>query len=608
MIKELVEFGDRIRRDANNQEDALDYEHVDMIIEISRDGTFRNIYSTDKVTVVEDVIRTEDSGRTSGILPRLLVDNAQYVLGYPKDKKRSNECNSAFIKKLSNCSNLEELAPILSFYEKEDGKGAAYDAFSFKVKNKQIDDRGNIAFLLEGEGKLVHENNNINESIVHKYLLDEDQRRNGDNSRCSICGKSKYRSKNVSVHGVIKRVPDGQTAGCSLVSYNADSFESYDFKGNDNATICTHCIKNYISGLNWLMTNGIETSVEKNGKVKTQFITTNRKNFGPDTAMVFWTRDNETLEEMNWFDKPDASSVSNLIESVTNAKHPVSASINTNQFYSLTLSGAAARIAIRDWIEISLDEYKVNIAQWFKDIRIVHYDFDKKESMLTYPALGQLIWACGRKEAKDDTTISRAAKLLWNCALKNQAAPLWILSVVLKRIAHNETSSEGKSVNTFTTARASLIRFVLNRNHIGGIKMKEELDIENSAPAYLCGRLFSLIEGIQRAALGNDINAGVRERFFSAASASPSAAFGRLMRMMQNHLTKIRQDKPGLAIVLDMETTELCSKIKHFPMTLSLEQQGQFALGYYHQKHDNFNRAKQNKDFETLTDNNTEEQ
>lgn len=138
--------------------------------------------------------------------------------------------------------------------------------------------------------------------------------------------------------------------------------------------------------------------------------------------------------------------------------------------------------------------------------------------------------------------------------------------------------------------------------------MKEELDIENSAPAYLCGRLFSLIEGIQRSALGKDINAGVRERFFSAASASPSAAFGRLMRMMQNHLTKIRQDKPGLAIVLDMETTELCSKIKHFPMTLSLEQQGQFALGYYHQKHDNFNRAKQNKDFETLTDNNTEEQ
>lgn len=139
--------------------------------------------------------------------------------------------------------------------------------------------------------------------------------------------------------------------------------------------------------------------------------------------------------------------------------------------------------------------------------------------------------------------------------------------------------------------------------------MKEELDIENSTPAYLCGRLFSLIEGIQREALGKDINAGVRERFFSAASTSPSSAFGRLLRQMQNHITKIRQDdKSYLAKILDNEVRNLCGQINGFPKVLTLEQQGQFALGYYHQKHNNFNRAKQNKDFETLTDNNTEEQ
>jgi CRISPR-associated protein Csd1 len=78
---------------------------------------------------------------------------------------------------------------------------------------------------------------------------------------------------------------------------------------------------------------------------------------------------------------------------------------------------------------------------------------------------------------------------------------------------------------------------------------------------------------------------------------------------MQNHITKIRQDdKSYLAKILDDEVRNLCGQINGFPKVLTLEQQGQFALGYYHQKHDYFNRAKQNKDFETLTDNNTEEQ
>jgi CRISPR-associated protein Csd1 len=154
---------------------------------------------------------------------------------------------------------------------------------------------------------------------------------------------------------------------------------------------------------------------------------------------------------------------------------------------------------------------------------------------------------------------SRVAKHLWSCALKNQKPPLWILAIVLKRIAHNNVSEEGKPINTFTESRASLIKFILNRNNNGGIPMlKEELDLENKTPPYLCGGLFALIEGIQRSALGKNINAGVRERFFAAASSSPAPAFGRLMRLMQNHLSKLKQEKPGLAINLDKEVTDLC--------------------------------------------------
>lgn len=586
MIKELADFGKRLRIEKKILEDALDNEHVDIIIEIDKEGKFNQIYPTDKETLVEDVIRTMDAGRTSGIVPRLLVDNAQYILGYPSDKKRSIECMDKFIEKLKMFSEISELKPVFNFYSKDTGIKAAIDNFSLKVRNKEIDEKGNIAFWVQDDDRLIHEHDSVYQAIIEKYIQEENKRKGKDKTRCSICGRTDYRAKNVSVHGVIKKVPNGQQSGCSLISYNEDSFESYKLKGNDNSSICTNCIKNYTFGLKHLLKS------EKH-----------RKNFGSDTAVVFWTREPEPLDEMDWFDKPDAGQVANLIESVANAKYKTAQYFKPNQFYSLTLSGEAARIAVHDWIEISIDQYRQNIAQWFDDVKIKYFVSDSKELKLFYPALHKLSNSCNRRKAKDDPTASRVAKYLWACAIKNQAPPLWILPIVLKRIAHNETTSEGKSVNTFTNDRASLLKLILNRNNYGGIKMKETLDFENMAPAYLCGRLFSLIEGIQRAALGKKVNAGVRERFFAAASTSPSPTFGRLLRNMQNHLTKVRQEKPGLAIVLEKEVTELCSKIQSFPATLSLEQQGQFALGYYHQKHHNFYRASQNKEFEPITEN-----
>ena len=122
--------------------------------------------------------------------------------------------------------------------------------------------------------------------------------------------------------------------------------------------------------------------------------------------------------------------------------------------------------------------------------------------------------------------------------------------------------------------------------------IKEKLDLGNKNAAYVCGRIFSVLESVQRAALGKEVNAGIRERFFSFASTNPSSAFGRLLKMSQNHLTKLKGEKRGLAIVLDKELQELFSLITEFPAVFSLEEQGQFAIGYYHQKHSIISKAK----------------
>ena len=117
----------------------------------------------------------------------------------------------------------------------------------------------------------------------------------------------------------------------------------------------------------------------------------------------------------------------------------------------------------------------------------------------------------------------------------------------------------------------------------------ERLDPENKDTAYVSGKMFAVLESIQRAALGKT-NAGIRERFFSAASTNPASAFGRLLKNAQNHLTKLKSEKPGLAVVLDKELQALVADIYELPAIFSLEEQGQFAIGYYHQKNHQFNK------------------
>ena len=112
-----------------------------------------------------------------------------------------------------------------------------------------------------------------------------------------------------------------------------------------------------------------------------------------------------------------------------------------------------------------------------------------------------------------------------------------------------------------------------------------ELDPANKEIAYVCGRVFAVLERIQWHTLG-ETNANIRDRFFSSASTTPGLAFGRLMNLAQKHLSKLKGEKPGLAVNLDRELQALFKEIagKSFPTVFRLEEQGAFALGYYHQK------------------------
>lgn len=588
MIKELSDLGKTLRAgkaDSAWVHDALKDEPISMELVIMPDGAFHGFQLIDeKLTPAEAISAKKGKAR-------LLLDKPEEVLCFGGNASKKK--HQLFLDKLEQYKSMTELSLVNAFYEnKEAGINAALSAFEAlaatddkKVKKKLS---GNIGFRIHTESLRIHEKPAVLQMVIGKYEMAQREQLANNPKKCSVCGKNAYPVEDIP-HGMIKKVPDGQSSGCALVSYNASAFESYELQGNENSSICTNCARTYVEGLNWLFSSGSEVQItDKKGKLKTQFRYSNRKNFGSDTAMVFWTRDNLPLDEIDLLDAPSANEVAVMIDSLTTGNVTGHRYLEPERFYSCTLSGAAARIAVRDWIETSLGEFRTSIAHWFKDIAIEKYDADLKTIKTHYAPLYSLARSCHRQRMKsdgtyeydkDDTATARVAVSLWKAALHRAPIPIWVLSKALHRARYDVTAE-----------RAALIKLILIRNAKGGGSIVMENDIQGKKPiAYVCGQIFAKLEHIQYKALG-DRNAGIREKYFTYAMTTPAAAFGRLFNLNSKHLTKLKGEQPGAAVNLDKELQELCKDVDilKFPQQFLLEEQGQFAIGYYHQKQAQF--------------------
>lgn len=109
------------------------------------------------------------------------------------------------------------------------------------------------------------------------------------------------------------------------------------------------------------------------------------------------------------------------------------------------------------------------------------------------------------------------------------------------------------------------------------------MDTGNQDRAYLCGRLLAVLEAIQREAIPG-ARATITDRFFGTASSAPASVFGRLIRGAQPHLARLRKDRRGTYEALEKRLEEVQQNLALFPKTLTLQEQGLFGLGYYHQR------------------------
>lgn len=560
MFAELVELGRRVHKG----HDALGTEKCAWDIVIDNEGNFRKLIPCDKMIEAEKLSAKKGKAR-------LLLDKPEEtLLGYRVQKESSGNLEDKegnkteevkkferYFDKLEEYKSIPELAPVFSFYSKPQEVKKAIDAFEGKKS-------GNMTFMLESSNIRFVSLQCVHDAIKRKY---EEKlcAKNDGCRRCAICGSNKFPILDES-HGSI-RMPRGQSAGSMLVSYNTNAFESYNLKGNLNSGICTKCARNYIEALKFLTTNGHETLSPKGEK---EFKYTNRQKISDDTIVLFWTKKtDDNIDPWSDICQPTAERVKRLFSSVALGDSKRVETEVDNYFYCCTLSSAAARIAIRDWMAVSVSQYQSNLKQWFDDIATL------KDGEIYYPGINTILYNCIKKKAKptqsDFKAKARIGTMLWHAALTNTSLPLMILQSVLSQIEHDKSK-----YGCFNEEKSTVIRLVLNRYNKKKYKMKNELDQENESKAYLCGRLFALICKLQFKAQGA-VNSSIKDRFFASASNAPA----RVMGLLLTKYVPIYEKKTKGAYHTPI--TEIAAKIEHFPSKFSITERGEFALGYYYQ-------------------------
>lgn len=507
--------------------------------------------------------------RTSGIKPNFLWDKTSYVLGVSaKDGARTAQAHQAF-KELHRewLANADELGlrALLAFLERWSPEQFAQ--FSPAVQESLLD--ANVVFRLDGERQYVHESLPAYQLRVH-MLSGE----NAETGHCLVTGEHAPLAR---LHPAIKGVNGAQSSGASLVSFDNKSFTSYGKSQGSNAPVSEQAAFAYTTVLNHLLRRDAQNR--------------QRVQVG-DTTLVFWaqaaTPRQAEAAELTFADllnapADDASEAEKLrvvLDAVAAGRPLRELGLDledSTQLFVLGLAPNASRLSIRFWHTGQLHAMAKRLGDHYHDLEI------QPRPWRTEPAVWRLLYATAAQGKAENTPPQLAGEMLRSIITGSRYPRSLLANVIMRMRADGEISG----------VRVALCKAVLARDQRLGVQginleLPVSLDKTNTNPGYLLGRLFSELENIQRYAVGG-VNATIRDRYYGAASATPANVFPALLRNAQHHLGRVRKDRPGLAVALELSIGEIMGALgTTFPRSLRLEIQGQFALGYYQQTQSRF--------------------
>ena len=538
---------------------------VSYAVNLSRDGEILGILSLKteeergkkKVWVPRQIKVPEMVTRSSGVSANFLCDNSKYILGIDVDgtNQRVRDCFEAAKEK--HLSLLRETEggmaeAVRRFFETWDPE-KALECAEIKERWEELTDGGNLIFCMGIN--YAQDDPFIQETWENARNKSSEDRQTGI---CLVTGKEAEISR---IHKTIKGVPGAQSSGAALVSFNAPAFESYGKEQSYNAPVGKYAEFAYTTALNYLL-NQREYTFQLG-----------------DSMIVFWAESAEEEYQMAFFGAADPKpnnqeEIKGIFDNLKTGM-PVSIgdfTLNPDQrFYILSLAPNAARLSVRFFYQDSFGNILKNLSAHYERMSIVKPSWESREYMGVRDMLSETV----NQNSKDKSPVPNMAAFVLQAILSGARYPASLYTDVLIRIRAEQ--------GNVTWGRAGIIKAYLIRN--GNWKEGENymgLNEESRETAYVLGRLFSVLESIQMDA-NPGIKATIRDRYFNSACATPASIFPVLIKLKNSHMKKLERDKGSAKIYYEKLLTELMGKLDEYPKRLSLEEQGKFILGYYHQ-------------------------
>ncbi len=555
------------------------------LIRIKENGDFFDFYDTREGEgkarrEKEFLVPALGEKKGNGIKANLFWENLEYLLGYPiptekkpnPDKERVQVQHEAFKQRIATipgeCDTLKIVRLFLSNIN--------------HTKIQQDPNWPNVLKLNRALLLAIVNRGPVTDDHDLRKLIDASRPRCGTKNRCLVTGEQ---DEIVALEPPIRGVREANPTGASLVAINnkvskgvnagqVPAFASFMKEQGHNSPIGKTASFAYTTALNHLLRRD----------------SPQRLQIG-DATMVFWSEAKTEFEaEAALFfsepfkDDPDkyTDAVKSLYASIWNGAYV--APCENTRFYVLGLAPNSARIAVRFWEVNTVQQIGKRLLQHVADLSIDHGKLD--------PALPlrKLLRTISAQEEEKNIPPNLAGETM-RAILEGLPYPQTLLQAAIRRVRAEQAKKDkrkGKSLPNVSYERAALIKACLNRltrrsNPQQQEEMKVSLDTINTNIGYRLGRLFASLEKIQAEA-SPGINATIRDKFYGAASSTPVTVFGNLMRLKNHHLAKL--EHAGRRVNLERLLGEIMGGINDFPPHLKLEDQGRFAIGYYHQMQD----------------------
>lgn len=560
-------------------------ENISYCLVLSKDGVLVDIQdlrdTSEKKPRAKRLSVPRRVKRTSGERSNFLWDNTAYVLGIEGNKDKAAAKETPWVMAEKTHAAFKQLH--LDLLEGQEDIGLmALRQFLLDWTPERFAQApftadhvdANVVFKLDGEMRCIHESV-VAQRLWHSLLKPEshdDKAASNSQGKCLVTGEVSFLARlHPDIKGGFLAQHGGKSQGCSLVSFNAKAYESFGKEQGDNAPVSEQAAFAYTTALNYLLRreNGQCLSVG-------------------DTSTVFWAQADDARQEalaVDVFsamlnppseDDGENKQIRLSLEKIAQGRpfQDIAPDVDpSTRFFVLGLAPNAARLSIRYWLDSNMGELGQCLSEHWADMQLAPLPWKADHP----PS----VWRCLIETAPLRKTENIAPQLSgeWlRSILTGQRYPRQLLTQIVQRL---------RADGDINGLRAALVKAVLQRDHRKGF-IKEaipmSLEIEGSPLAYRLGCLFAVLEQAQRGALG-DVNASIVDRYYGTASSVPYSVFPRLIAGCQNHLSKIRKDKPGFAVNIEKRLGEIVGTLPaSFPKQLSIEQQGQFAVGYYHQK------------------------